>query len=58
MTFNLNEETCVIYDGFSQMAAGVVTEVTRTSIVIEDEGFNGLTNPVRITRDQIDDKVA
>ena len=62
MTFKLNEETCVIYDGFSQMVAGIVTEIGSlaeggriTSIVVEDENVNGSTTATRVYVDQIDD---
>jgi len=47
------------------MAAGIVTEIGSlaeggriTSIVVEDENFNGSTTPTRIYLDQIDDVLA
>lgn len=58
MTFNLNEEASVIYNDFSELAVGIVTEINNTSIMIEDENINGSTTPTRIYLDQIDDKVA
>ena len=58
MTFKINEEAGVIYNDFSEMAVGIVTEINSSSIVIEDENINGSTTPTRIYLDQIDDKVA
>jgi len=58
MTFTLNEEACVIYDGFDKMALGIVSEIDHESIVIEDSNWNGSIAPTRIMFNQIDDRVS
>lgn len=58
MTFNLNEEACVIYDGFNKMALGIVSEIDSESIVIEDSNWNGPTTATRIQLWDIDDRVS